>query len=202
MKYKTLVFVAVAFLLALHPAMAQDIWNIDASHSSAQFQVKHLMISNVRGEFGKMSGRILFDGKDCSTVKADAAIQVASINTREPKRDEHLRSADFFDAATYPTITFKSKRVEGVNERKFRLVGDLTMRGVTKEIALDVEATPIIKGMRGETRIAAQATTRLNRQDYGIKWNRALDAGGVVVSDEVRITLDLELIRQDEKESK
>jgi len=197
MKYKTLAFVAAAFLLALHPAMAQDIWNIDPSHSSAQFQVKHLMISNVRGEFGKMSGRILFDGKDCSTVKADAAIQVASINTREPKRDEHLRSADFFDAATYPTITFKSKRVEGVNERKFRLVGDLTMRGVTKEITLDVEATPTIKGMRGETRIAAQATTRLNRQDYGIKWNRALDAGGVVVSNEVRITLDLELIRQD-----
>ena len=155
------------------------------------------MISNVRGEFGKLSGQILFDGEDFSSLKAEAEIQVASIDTSEPKRDEHLRSADFFDAANHPTMVFKSKRVEGVNDKKFKLVGDLTMRGVTKEIALDVEATPIIKGMRGEARIGAQATTRLNRQDYGIQWNRALDAGGVVVSDEVRITLDLELIRQD-----
>ncbi len=195
MKYNNIAAVIAAFFFL--PALAaQDVWNIDASHSSVQFQVKHLMISNVRGEFGEMSGRILFDGEDCSTVKADAVIQVASIDTREPKRDEHLRSADFFDAARYPTITYKSKRVEGVSEKKFKLVGDLTMRGITKEITLDVEATPVIKGMQGETRIGAHATTSLNRQDYGIKWNRALDAGGVVVSDEVRITLDLELVRQ------
>jgi polyisoprenoid-binding protein YceI len=197
MKYKILIAAAVVFFLTFQSSMAQNSWNIDPSHSSAQFQVRHLMISNVRGEFGKMSGQILFNGEDFSTLKAEAEIQVASIDTREPKRDEHLRSADFFDAANYPTITFKSKRVEGVSDKKFDLVGDLTMRGVTKEITLNVEATPIIKGMRGETRIGAQATTRLNRQDYGIKWNRTLDAGGVVVSDEVRITLDLELIRQD-----
>jgi polyisoprenoid-binding protein YceI len=197
MKYKVLAVAAVGFLLTLQPAMAQNSWNIDASHSSVQFQVRHLMISNVRGEFGEMSGQIQFDGEDCSTVEADVVIQVASIDTREAKRDEHLRSADFFDAASYPTITFKSKRVEDVNDKNFKLVGDLTMRGVTKEITLDVEATPVIKGMRGEARVGAHATARLNRQDYGIKWNRALDAGGVVVSNEVRITLDLELIRQD-----
>ena len=197
MKYEIMMFAAVAFLLTIQSARSQNVWNIDPSHSSAQFQVRHLMISNVRGEFGKLSGQILFDGEDFSSLKAEAEIQVASIDTSEPKRDEHLRSADFFDAANHPTMVFKSKRVEGVNDKKFKLVGDLTMRGVTKEIALDVEATPIIKGMRGEARIGAQATTRLNRQDYGIQWNRALDAGGVVVSDEVRITLDLELIRQD-----
>jgi polyisoprenoid-binding protein YceI len=197
MKYKILIAAAVVFFLAFQSAIAQNSWDIDPSHSSAQFHVRHLMISNVRGEFGKMSGQILFDGEDFSTLEAEAEVQVASVDTREPKRDEHLRSADFFDAANYPTIAFKSKRVEGVSDKKFKLVGDLTMRGVTKEITLDVEATPIIKDMRGETRIGAQASTRLNRRDYGIKWNRTLDAGGVVVSDEVRITLDLELIRQD-----
>jgi polyisoprenoid-binding protein YceI len=196
MKYKTIA-VAITTFFFLPALAAQDVWNIDTSHSSIQFQVKHLMISDVRGEFRKMSGQILFDGKGYSTVKADVVIQVASIDTRESKRDEHLRSADFFDAARYPTIIFKSKRVEGISERKFNLVGDLTMRGVTKEVTLDVEATHAIKGMQGETRIGAQATALLNRQDYGIKWNRALDAGGVVVSDEVRIILNLELVRQD-----
>lgn len=196
MKYKSILAVAAGLLFMLQPAVAQDTWNIDASHSSVQFRVKHLMISNVRGEFGEFSGRIQFDGKDCSNVKADVTIQAASIDTREAKRDEHLRSADFFDTASYPTITFKSKRVQGVNDRKFSLVGDLTMRGVTKEVVLDVEATPVVKGMRGEARVGAQATTRINRQDFGVKWNRALDAGGVVVGDEVQITIDLELVRE------
>ena len=176
--------------------MAQSVWNIDSAHSAVQFQVKHLMISNVRGEFGKMSGTITFDGKNISSAKAEAVIEVASINTREKKRDDHLRGADFFDAAAYPTITFRSKRVEGVRGNDFNMIGDLTMRGVTREITLAVETTPIVKGMSGESRIGAHATAKLNRQDYGIKWNRALDAGGVVVSDEVSITLDLELIRE------
>jgi polyisoprenoid-binding protein YceI len=184
---------AFGFMFASQPAIAQSPWNIDPAHSAAQFQVKHLMISNVRGEFGKMSGQVVFDGKNYATIKAEAVIDVASINTREPKRDEHLRSADFFDAATFPKITFKSKRVESISGNKFNLVGDLTIRGITKEIILNVEATPIIKGMSGEARIGAQATARLNRQDYGVKWNRALDSGGVVVGDEIQITLDLEL---------
>ena len=196
MKCAILAAIAAALVITVQPAVAQPTWEIDPAHSAAQFQVKHLMISNVRGEFGKMSGKAIFDGKDYTTLKTEAAIDVASINTREPKRDEHLRSADFFDAAAHPKITFKTKRIEGVNGSQFKLIGDLTIRGVTKEVALSVEATPVIKGMRGESRIGAQATTRINRQDYGVKWNRSLDAGGVVVGDEVQITLDLELILQ------
>jgi polyisoprenoid-binding protein YceI len=177
------------------PALAQSTWTIDSAHSSAQFQVRHLMISNVRGEFAKMSGNVVFDGKDYSTVKAEVVIQVASINTRESKRDDHLRSADFFDAAAHPTITFKSKQVQDVKGNKFKLAGDLTIRGVTKTVVLDVEATAPIKGMNKETRLGAQATARLNRQDFGVKWNRAMDSGGFVVGDEVQVVIDLELIR-------
>jgi polyisoprenoid-binding protein YceI len=195
MKLKFLAVMAVALAITVLPSMAQSTWNIDPAHSAAQFQVRHLMISNVRGEFGKMSGVVSFDGKDYSSIKAEAVIDVTSINTREKKRDDHLRSSDFFDAAKYPTITFRSKRVEGVKGSSFNLVGDLTMHGVTREVTLAVEATPIIKGMSGERRIGAQATARLNRQDFGVKWNRALDGGGVVVGDEVQITLDLELIQ-------
>ncbi len=183
------------FIININPAAAQTVWNIDPAHSAAQFQVKHLMISTVRGEFGKLSGTVHFDGKNYTTAKAEAVIEVASINTREPKRDAHLRSPDFFDAAAFPQITFKSTRVEAISGNKFSLIGNLTMRGVTKEITLNVEATPVAKGMSGEARIGAQATTTLNRQDFGVKWNRSLDAGGVVVGDEVRIVLDLELIK-------
>lgn len=195
MKRVTLaVFVAV-LAVAIQTARAQSEWTIDSAHSSVQFAVKHLMIATVRGEFGRMSGNVLFDGKDYATVKAEAVIDVTSINTREPKRDEHLRSADFFDAANHPKITFKSKRVEGINGNRFVLVGDLTMRGVTKEIALSVEASPIIKGMSGESRMGAQATGKLNRQDFGIKYNRVLDAGGLAVGNEVQILIDLELVK-------
>ena len=186
---------ALVFAIALQTAIAQTTWSIDSAHSAAQFQVRHLMISNVRGEFSKMSGKVIFDGKNYATVQAEAVVEVASINTREPKRDDHLRSADFFDAATFPKITFKSKRVEGISGNRFNLIGDLTMRGVTKEIELNVEASPVVKGMNGETRMGAQATGKLNRQDFGVKWNRTLDAGGLAVGNEVQITLDLELIQ-------
>ena len=195
MKNYLLAAIALTLFLAVQPAQAQNAWDIDASHSSIQFRVKHLMISNVRGTFDKFSGTILFDGENYASVKAEAEIQAASINTREPKRDEHLRSADFFDTAMHPTITFKSKRVEAIEGNRFKLLGDLIMRGTTKEVLLDVEATPVVKGMGGESRIGVQATTRLDRQDYGIKWNRALDAGGLVVGNEIDITLDLELVK-------
>jgi polyisoprenoid-binding protein YceI len=193
MKMTVLAALCMTFVAAITTSFAQSTWNIDPAHSAAQFQVRHMMISNVRGEFGKMSGKVTFDGKNYATIKAEAVIEVASINTREPKRDNDLRSANFFNAATYPSITFKSKRVENIQGSRFNLVGDLTMRGVTKEIVLEVEATSVIKGMSGESRIGAHATGKVNRQDYGIKWNRSLDSGGVVVSDDVQITLDLEL---------
>ena len=195
MKTMILAWIAAVGFLSVPAAEAQTSWNIDPAHSAAQFRIKHLMINNVSGSFDKMSGTIFFDGKDYASVQVNALIKTSSIDTREPKRDEHLRSADFFDADTYPDITFKSKRVQNITGSRFELTGDLTMRGVTKEVVLQVEASPVIKGMGGEKRIGVYATTRVDRQDFGIKWNRALDAGGVVVGNEVAITLDLELIQ-------
>ena len=187
---------ALSSLVALAPAAAAT-WEIDPSHSSAQFSVRHLTVSNVRGEFGKIAGSVQFDGKDVRTIKVDATIDAASIDTREPKRDEHLRSADFLDVAKYPTITFRSKRAEPAVAGRFKLVGDLTIRGVTREAVLDVEGpTPEIKDPWGNVKRGATATTRINRIDYGVKWNAVLDAGGVVVGEEVAITIDLELIRE------
>ncbi len=183
---------ALAAAVAVAPAAA-DVWQIDTAHSAAGFSVTHLMISTVRGEFGKTSGTIEYDGKDVASIKVDATIDAASINTREDKRDGHLKSPDFFDVAKYPTLTFKSKKVVPGTGGTFQLVGDLTMHGVTKEVTLDVTGpSKVIKGMRGESRVAASAATKINRQDFGVKWNANLDAGGVVVSDTVAITLDIE----------
>jgi polyisoprenoid-binding protein YceI len=198
MMHRTLALAALAALVTTAaPAAAQTAtWDIDATHSSATFSVRHLMVTTVRGEFGKMSGSVTFDGKNFAGVTAKATIDATTINTREPKRDEHLKSPDFFDVATHPTITFTSKRAEAVGPNAFRLVGDLTLRGVTKEVVLDVEATAPVKGARGEDRVGATATTTINRQDFGVKWNRSLDAGGVVVSDEVKVTIDLALVKK------
>jgi polyisoprenoid-binding protein YceI len=197
MKHRSLALALAALVVAAAPAAAQTAtWDIDATHSSATFSVRHLMVSTVRGEFGKLSGSATFDGKNVTGVVANATIDATTINTREPKRDAHLKSPDFFDVATYPTITFTSKRAEAAGPNRFRLVGDLTMRGVTKEVVLDVEATAPVKGSRGEDRVGATATTTINRQDFGVKWNRSLDAGGVVVSDEVKVTIDLALVKK------
>jgi polyisoprenoid-binding protein YceI len=183
---------ALALLVAVAPAAA-DVWQIDPAHSAAQFSVTHLMISTVRGEFGKMSGTIEYDGKDVASIKADATIDATTINTHEEKRDGHLKSPDFFDVAKYPTITFKSKKVVPGAGGAFQLVGDLTIHGVTKEVTLDVTGpSKVIKGMRGESRVAASATTKINRQDFGVKWNANLGGSDVVVSDTVAITLDIE----------
>jgi polyisoprenoid-binding protein YceI len=190
-------FILAATLFApavLTPSVfAADVWTIDGAHSSPQFSVTHLMISTVRGEFGGISGTIEYDGKSAQSIKADVSIDATSITTHNDKRDAHLKSPDFFDVAKFPTLTFKSKKVVPGAGGAFQLVGDLTMHGVTKEVTLDVSApSKIIKGMRGESRVAATATGKLNRQDFGVKWNSNLDGGGVVVSDDVAITLDIE----------
>ncbi len=175
---------------------AADFWQIDSVHSAAQFSVTHLMIATVRGEFGSMSGKIEFDGHDVSSIKADITINAATITTRNEKRDGHLKSADFFDVAKYPAITFVSKKIVPGTGGTFKLVGDLTMHGVTKEVSLDVTGpSPIVKGTHGDSRVAASATTKLNRQDFGVKWNNTLEGGGVVVSDTVAITIDIEAMR-------
>jgi polyisoprenoid-binding protein YceI len=191
---KTL-FAAALVLIAASAAQAQT-WTIDAGHSGAHFAVRHMMVSTVRGDMGKVSGSITYDGKNLAAAAVDATIDVTAISTRDEKRDAHLKSPDFFDVATYPTMTFKSKKVVPGADGAFKLVGDLTMRGVTKEVTLDVEALrPPVK-MGNSTRTGTTATTKVNRQDFGVKWSRALDGGGVVVGDEVSVTIDLELIQQ------
>jgi polyisoprenoid-binding protein YceI len=188
---------ALAAALVAAPAAAQTTtWQIDGAHSQATFAVTHMMVSTVRGEFGKMSGTVEYDGKDLSKARVNAAIDATTISTREAKRDAHLKSADFFDVEKFPTITFTSKRIVPGAAGSFKVVGDLTMRGVTKEVTLDVTGpTGPIKGGRGESRMGASATTTLNRKDFGVSWSRALDGGGVVVGDEVKVTLDLELVQ-------
>jgi polyisoprenoid-binding protein YceI len=183
---------ALTTAVAAAPAAA-DVWQIDPAHSAAQFSVTHFMISTVRGEFGKMSGTIEYDGKDVASIKVDATIDAATINTRNENRDNDLKSDHFFDVAKHPTITFRSKKAAPGSGGAFQLVGDLTMHGVTKEVTLDVTPpSKVIKGSRGESRIAASATTKINRQDFGIKWNATMDGGGAVVSDTVAITIDIE----------
>jgi len=176
------------------PEPALNQWTIDSSHSAANFSVRHMMVTTVRGQLGPVTGTVEYDGKDVRTVKADVRIDVNGISTQNAKRDGHLRSDDFFDAKNHPFIAFKSKRVEPGSAGSFTLIGDLTIRGNTKEVALNVDGpTPPVKGMGG-IRVGATATTKINRLEYGLKWNSMVEAGPVV-SDEVAITLDLEVTR-------
>lgn len=177
------------------PPLGPNEWRVDSSHSAANFAVRHMMVSTVRGQLGRVSGTVEYDGKDVKTVKADVSIDVNGINTQNEKRDAHLRTADFFDVPSHPNLTFKSKRVEPGSAGRFKLIGDLTIRGTTKEVALDVEGpSPAMKDQRGGHRIGATGTTKINRLEYGLKWNNMIEAGPVV-SDEVSITIDLELTR-------
>jgi polyisoprenoid-binding protein YceI len=188
----------LAAALSLPAAAATSNWQIDPQHSSAQFSVRHMAISTVRGAFSKVTGTINLDDKDISKSTVDVVIDVTTVDTREPNRDNDLRSDKFFDVAHYPTMTFKSKKVEQVSPGKLKVTGDLTIRGTTKEIILDVDGpTPPIKDPWGKQRAAASATTKVNRQDFGVKWNATLDNGGVVVGDDVSINIDVEMVKQD-----
>ena len=183
------------------PALAQttsttSTWEIDPAHSSIQFGVRHLMISTVKGKFPKFTATAVGDEKEPARAIVEASIDAASIDTGEAKRDEHLRGPDFFDVTKYPTITFKSTKVEPAGDRRYKLHGDLTMHGVTKPVVLDVEATPQVKGMRGETRAGARATTKVNRKDFGINWSKTMDGGGLVVGDDVDVTIELEGVKK------
>ena len=171
-------------------------WKIDPTHSQVEFAVKHLMISTVRGRFADVAGTVVTDEADPSTSEADVTISVASIDTREARRDEHLRSADFFDAATHPTITFKSTRVTGVTGNQFKLVGNLTIHGVTRDVTLDVTSEGRATDPWGGERAGYTAATKISRKEFGLNWNQALETGGFVVGDEIKISLDLELVKQ------
>ena len=188
----------LAAALSLPAAAANSNWQIDPAHSSAQFSVRHMAISTVRGAFSKVTGSVVFDDKDISKSTIDVTIDVNSVDTRVPDRDNDLRSEKFFDVAHYPSITFKSKKVEQVAPGKLKVTGDLTIRGTTKEVVLDVEGPTVpLKDPWGNTRVAAAATTKINRQDFGVKWNATLDNGGVVVGDDVSIVIDVELVKKD-----
>ena len=187
---------AAATLACAAPALAAT-WTLDPAHSSVQFSIRHLMVSNVRGEFSKVAGTVQGDESKPTEAVIEATIDATSIDTREPKRDEHLKSADFLDVAKYPTITFKSKRIEPAGDGKFKVSGDLTLHGVTKEVVLDVsDVTPAIRDPFGKTRAGATAVARIDRRDFGVAWSKTMDSGGLVVGNEVTITIDVEATKQ------
>lgn len=175
--------------------MPQQIYEIDPAHSSAHFSVRHMMVSNVRGQFTKVSGTIKFDSANPTNSSVEATIDATSIDTHDSQRDTHLKSGDFFDVGKFSTLTFQSKRIE-VHSGGGKVTGNLTMHGVTEEITLDVEGpTPENKDPWGKYRIGLSATTKLSRKDFGLTWNSTLETGGVLVGDEVKITIDIEAVR-------
>jgi polyisoprenoid-binding protein YceI len=195
--YRFALLTALAILAAAAPAFAEvQEWRVDGAHSYVGFKVRHMMVSWVRGQFAEVGGTVAFDPADLSKTKVEIDIDANSINTANERRDKHLRSADFFDVEQHPKLRFVSKRVEGTPQSGLKLVGDLTMHGVTKEVTLDIEApAPAVPDGRGGEKSGVSASGKINRSDFGLTWNRALEAGGVTVSDEVTLEIDAELAR-------
>ena len=178
------------------PQAAISTWNIDPVHSVAEFKVKHMMISNVKGQFTGVSGKLSLNEEDVTKSRIEATIDAASINTREAQRDAHLKSADFFDVEKFPTLSFRSTGVTGKAEGELEVEGDLTIHGVTRKVRFAVEGpTAAGKDPWGNTRVGISATTRINRKDFGLTWNAALETGGILVGEEVTITLDVQFIK-------
>ncbi len=198
MKRNSFAILAMVVLLPAAPIFAHATeYEIDPAHTSVEFSVRHMMISNVRGEFTKTAGTITINGEDPGSLKIEATIDAASVATRVDRRDAHLKSPDFLDVGKYPTITFKSKKVEPAGTGKWKLTGDLTIHGVTKEVVLDVTGpTREITDPMGNKRVGASATTTISRKDFGLTWNKALEAGGVLVGDDVAIQIDVEAVRK------
>jgi polyisoprenoid-binding protein YceI len=173
------------------------IYEIDPAHSRAHFKVRHLMISNVRGEFSKVSGTVVADPQNLNNSKIEAIIDASTVSTSEPQRDEHLKSADFLDVAKFPTLKFVSKSFAKAGADKLKVTGDLTIRDVTREVVLDVEVPEAeVKDPWGNTKAGASATTKINRKDFGLTWNQALETGGLLVGEDIAITVDVELTRK------
>ena len=191
---RTLLFLLMVLAFAVSGFAQAGTWQIDPAHSAAQFTVRHLMISNVKGAFTKVSGSVQYDPANIAMTSVEAVIDAASVDTRVEARDKDLRSANFFNVEKYPTLTFKSKRAE-VTGGKLRLIGDLTIHGVTKEVVLQVDdITPPVKDPGGRLHVGATASTKISRKEYGLTWNNLVE-GVAVVSDEVAITIDTELIK-------
>lgn len=195
--HRFILSITTIIALAIPTAGRASTWDIDPAHTNAQFAIRHFMISTVRGSFTKVSGRVGLDEQDPTKSTIEATIDASSIDTRNEKRDQDLKSPNFFDVAKYPTLTFKSKKIEQAGEGKFKVTGDLTIHGVTKEVVLNVEGSPKpMKDPFGNTRIGGMATTKINRKDFGLTWSKTLETGGVVVGDDVDITIDVELTQK------
>jgi polyisoprenoid-binding protein YceI len=178
------------------PQTSTTTWNIDPVHSVAEFKVKHMMISNVKGHFPKITGALSLNESDLAQSQVEASIEAASIDTRDLQRDAHLKSADFFDVEKFPAVTFKSTGISSVRDGELAVKGDLTIRDVTRKVVFSVEGpTPPAKDPWGNTRVAVSATTKINRKDFGLTWNAALETGGILVGDEVTITLDVQFVK-------
>ncbi|MCM2358153.1 MAG: YceI family protein [Geobacteraceae bacterium] len=189
--------IAAVATLAVPAFASAAPWSIDTDHSNVEFKVRHMMVSNVKGEFGKYSGVVDIDDKDVTRSRVEVTIDTASLNSGVAKRDEHLKSADFFDVAKYPTMTFVSKKVKNAGNDRLKVYGDLTLHGVTREVVLDVEGpTKAYKDPWGNIKRGAAATTRINRKDFGLTWNAAVESGGVVVGEEITIALEIELLKK------
>jgi len=174
-------------------------YQIDAAHSSAQFVVRHMMITNVRGSFGKLKGTVVWDPADPAQTSIDAEIDASTIHTRDEQRDGHLKSPDFFDVAQYPVITFRSKAVRSEGDGELSVTGDLTIHGITRQVVLKVEGpSGETKDPWGNVRIGVSAATKIKRSDFGLTWNAALETGGVLVGDEVKIELEVSMVRATE----
>jgi polyisoprenoid-binding protein YceI len=174
-------------------------WKIDTPHTRAVFSVRHMMISNVHGQFDKLKGTVDFDPQNPENTQVDVRIEAASINTREEDRDAHLRSADFLNVEKFPYIHFESKRIEVLDDENARLYGDLTIRDKTKEVVLDVQFNGLAKSPWGQTVAGFNASTKINRKDWGLTWNVALETGGVLVGDTININIEVEIIKQEEE---
>ena len=172
------------------------VWRMDPTHTHAEFGVRHLMISTVKGHFSEVAGTVVVEDGDPTTAQVDVTIGVASIDTRVGQRDDHLRSADFFDAERFPTITFRSTKVDPVGDDRYEVLGDLTIRDVTRPVTLDAQGLGSLRDPWGNERAGYTATARIDRKDFGLLWNQALETGGVVVGDEVKIELEVELVRE------
>jgi polyisoprenoid-binding protein YceI len=178
------------------PQISTTTWNVDPAHATAEFKVKHMMIANVKGHFSKVTGVLHHAEGDPTKSSVEALIEAASIETREPQRDAHLKSADFLHVEKFPSLSFKSSDIKVVGEGELNVDGDLTIRGVTRNVTFEVAGpTPPTKDPWGNTRIAVSATTKINRKDFGLTWNAALETGGILVGDQVTITLDVEFVK-------
>lgn len=171
-------------------------WRIDPLHSSAQFSVRHMMISTVRGQFGGVKGSVLYNPRNPKASSVEATIDCSTINTGEPKRDSDLKTAEFFDVQHYPVMTFKSKRVDSAGRGKLKMTGELTINAITRQVVLNIEGpTQPVKDTQGREKVGVRGVTKISRKEYGILYNPVMETGGVAVSDEVSIILEIELIR-------